>query len=502
MLSLSAIVPSLLWLWLFWHLHYTWSLAQQYNYGWAVPFLALFLFYQRWQTQPAANPIRGGALVAMSWLILLVLLPVRIIEEANPDWRLLSWVLALLVVAYSVVTLLRLGGKAWLRHFAFPVFFPLVAVPWFVQVENGVVHGLTRAVASIAVEVAGWFDIPAFQVGNVIQLANGFVGVDEACSGVKTLQASLMVSLFLGELLALSVARRIALLALGCAWVFACNVVRATTLVVIAARDGIVALDRWHDFIGTAVLVLGMGGLMVAGFLLARNRGHATTPSASDKPQWTCWPMKEAIAGVLWLTTAFLFTEFWYRAHERDLLPRPAWQASWPAGQPAPIADSTRAILQYNDASSAMWTAPEGGQWWGFFARWEPGRAALQLVRSHSPEICLPAVGRTFRAEVAPIKVMINGIPLTFRVFEFEQNRQPLFVFVAIEEDKAVSTMNESPVTEWNARGRLIAAFRGRRNLGQRLLELAALGYPDYSAARGAFEKLAREIVRSTAAIG
>ncbi|HEV3408721.1 MAG TPA: exosortase/archaeosortase family protein, partial [Chthoniobacterales bacterium] len=184
-----ALVPALLWGWLFFHLHYTWNLSEQYNYGWAVPFLALFLFYSRWQTKPAAKPPRQTTpLHVLSWTILLALLPLRVLEEANPDWRLLSWVFALLVVGFSFLTLLLIGGAAWARHFAFPVCFPLVAVPWLVQVENTVVHALTRAVAYIAVEAAGWLEIAAFQVGNVIQLANGFVGVDEACSGVKTLQ--------------------------------------------------------------------------------------------------------------------------------------------------------------------------------------------------------------------------------------------------------------------------------------------------------------------------
>jgi hypothetical protein len=63
-----------------------------------------------------------------------------------------------------------------------------------------------------------------------------------------------------------------------------------------------------------------------------------------------------------------------------------------------PIADETQAILRYNHASSAAWEDPRGVTWWTFFARWEPQQTALQLVRSHSPEICLPAAGRNFRA--------------------------------------------------------------------------------------------------------
>src|SRR3712207_8687396 len=48
MLIMKALVPALLWLWLCWHLHFEWSLNEQYNYGWAVPFLAGLMCYLRW----------------------------------------------------------------------------------------------------------------------------------------------------------------------------------------------------------------------------------------------------------------------------------------------------------------------------------------------------------------------------------------------------------------------------------------------------------------------
>ena len=99
--------------------------------------------------------------------------------------------------------------------------------------ENFVVQNLMRIVTYLAVEIAGWIGVGAYQVGNVIELRNGFVGVDDACSGVRTLQAGIMVALVLGELLRLRPIRRLALVLFGCAWVFACNIFRATALVIV-----------------------------------------------------------------------------------------------------------------------------------------------------------------------------------------------------------------------------------------------------------------------------
>lgn len=485
-----------LWLWLFLHLQVEWSLNPQYNYGWAVPFLALLMFWFRWQRRPEADVGNHPMAKWAAWIVLALLFPIRVVEEANPDWRLLSWLLALCVVAFSLVTLYRAGGRSWLRHFAFPICFPLAAVPWPVQLENFVVQTMMRAVAYVAVEIAGWFGVGAYQVGNVIQLRNGFVGVDEACSGVKTLQAGIMVALVLGELLQLRWTKRIALLLLGCGWVFVCNIIRATALVFVAANSGSDALARWHDWIGTAALLCGLAGMLGLAWLwkgspagFQRDREISSAPRIFA-PQWMA---------LAWLALIFAGTETWYRLHERQLIERPSWQVTWPSGNETvatlPIPESTRVILRYDDAKTAAWEQPRGVYWWSFFAHWKPQRAALQLVRSHSPEICLPAIGRNFRRAQPDVNVRAGPMSLDFRSYEFEQNGQPLFVFVCIQEDKRVAS-GPADTGEWNLRGRLQAALDGKRNLGQRLLEVAILGLDDFGRASEALSKTAEEILR------
>lgn len=492
------ILPGLLWVWLFAHLQSEWSLNSQYNYGWAVPFLGALIFYFRWQRRPAPAVAceKTGLSTFAAWAILILLLPIRLIEEANPDWRFLSWALALSVVAFTLLALLRAGGTPWMKHFAFPVCFLLVAVPWPVQLENIVVQAMMRSVARVAVEIAGWFGVGAYQLGNVIQLRNGFVGVDEACSGVKTLQAGIMVALVLGELLHLRRGRRLGLLFLGCGWVFICNVFRATALVFIAANNGLEALGRWHDWIGTAALLSGMAGMLALAWWWKGEPPNSTPVKGLAMPSKT---MALPWVALAWLALIFLGTEIWYRVHERQLLQRLPWQVSWPSSNETftqlPIPESTRVILRYDDAKTAAWEKPRGVLWWSFFAQWKPQRAALQLVRSHSPEICLPAIGRTFRAARPDVNVRTGSVALDFRSYEFEQNGRPLFVFVCIQEDKRVAT-GPADAGEWNFRSRLRAAWQGKRNLGQRLLEIAVLGLDDFTTAREALAKTAEEIVR------
>lgn len=492
------VLPGLLWLWLFVHLQTEWSLNSQYNYGWAVPFLGALVLFQRWQRRPLAGvPGDGSVGPAIAiWLLLALLLPVRVVQEANPDWRLLGWVLAFDALGVTLLWILQTRGVAWLKHFAFPFCFLLVAVPWPVQLENAIVQAMMRSVASGAVEIAGWFGIGAYQLGNIIQLRNGFVGVDEACSGVKTLQAGIMVALVLGELLHLRRARRFGLLLLGCAWVFLCNVIRATALVFVAAQGGLESLSRWHDAIGTGALVAGMAGMLVLAWCWKSDLEMRSVRVASEM---SAAPLHGHWFAVGWIIVVFGLSALWYRTHEHKLVARPPWNVSWPEANPGfktlPIPESTRVILRYDQANSAQWEEPVGVHWWAFFAHWAPRRAALQLVRSHSPEICLPAIGRTFRGNRPTATVEVGEIVLGFRSYEFEQMGHPLFVFVCVQDDKRISS-DRIDSDEWNVRGRLLAAWRGKRNLGQRLLEIALSGVDDFAAAVDALKSAAQLLVK------
>src|SRR5207302_7290685 len=194
------------------------------------------------------------AVVLIAFSALLVL-PTRFLAEANPDWRLLSWSLALGVVGITLSFLYLIGGRAWLRHLAFPILFFLVAVPWPVRIEQSVIQTLMRMVTTINVTFLQLAGVPALQHGNVIEVGKGFIGIEEACSGVRSLQATLMVSLFLGELYSFKVSRRLVLIAVGVVLAFFCNVVRTAILVWVGTTKGINTIEAWHDPAGLTIVM-------------------------------------------------------------------------------------------------------------------------------------------------------------------------------------------------------------------------------------------------------
>src|SRR5215471_20287447 len=113
---------SLIWFELINQLKPEWWLNPQYNYGLIVPLLAVYLFWKRWRTRPTPSERRAHAFALFAIFAGAALfLPIRFLSIANPDWRLLSWMLAVDVAAISLLYLYLIGGRIWARYFAFPI---------------------------------------------------------------------------------------------------------------------------------------------------------------------------------------------------------------------------------------------------------------------------------------------------------------------------------------------------------------------------------------------
>src|SRR5437879_4190400 len=177
---LGGLILAALWFNLCKQLSGEWLVNEQYNYGWFVPFISLYLFWLRWQDQPAPSP---PSKTSCPWIFICVpalflLLPIRLFEIGTPEWRPLGWIHTASVAGLTLLCIWSVGGKPWLRHFAFPVAFFFVAVPWVTPIEVPIIQGLMRVVAAVAAEnisevnrwhtVAGYAIVGLVFVGTVI----------------------------------------------------------------------------------------------------------------------------------------------------------------------------------------------------------------------------------------------------------------------------------------------------------------------------------------------
>ena len=490
----------LLWFELINQLKAEWWLNPQYNYGLIVPLVALYLVWRRWPNRPAPAPVTKIALPILVIVFGAVLFfPIRFLADANPDWRLLSWSLALVVVSISLAFVYLIGGRPWLRHFAFPILFFLVAVPWPVRIEQTVIQTLMRVVTTINVTFLQLAGVPALQHGNVIEVGKGFIGIEEACSGVRSLQATLMVSLFLGELYFFKPSRRFILVIVGGLLAFICNVVRTAILVWIGTSSGPQKIEAWHDPAGMTILLFCLFGLWIASLIMER-RGNASSPKNNSFLIDKGGPIhfRPALAAVLliWLVAVEVGVQLWYGAHRPQTGSH--WAVQWPESESnyksVPIAPAAETLLRYNEGGGAAWEGTDGRQWMMYFFRWFPGRTAARFLKVHRPDICLPASGRTMERDNGIHMLEVNGITLPVRTYRFDDRGVPLHVFYCYWDARSnYENAATAEFEDWSPRGRVRAALQGRREIGAQMLEIIVWGYHDDAEAN---EALARELGR------
>src|SRR5205807_76398 len=91
-------------------------------------------------------------------------------------------------------------GAPGIGHFGFAFCFILIALPMPTVLHNWVVGGLQSKIAVLNVQILNLIGIPAQRVGSLIRLPSCTVGIDEACSGIRSLQSTVMATLFIGHL--------------------------------------------------------------------------------------------------------------------------------------------------------------------------------------------------------------------------------------------------------------------------------------------------------------
>jgi exosortase/archaeosortase family protein len=549
-----------------------WETREQYAYGWFVPFFAAALLWRRWADRPGKGPQDHGTTgqqASSQWSVVsspvvpwsrspvvpfllstfcFLLLPLRVIYEINTDWPLMGWLYTPIVVALTLYAFHLAGPPSsvlcppssglvvrrpssvvspWVRHFAFPVCFILVAVVWPYRIEKGLTQDLMQVVASLTVELLGWLDIPALQRGNLIELGTGTVGVDEACSGIRSFQSCLMAALLMGELYRLRLWPRAALVAIGLALGFSFNVVRTLLLSYQANAHGLDAIAKWHDPAGFTITVAcffclwGLAVLVskrwaVKGPEIRRQKSEVSSqqpeesdsslpsfpsvknhsPAVPGSPPSDLRPLisgggpvvsgpvvpwsrslvvrRYLLAVGCWALVSVAATEAWYRSHTPKDSGVFHWSIALPEGKTGfekiQLAPRTIKLLKYDLAATGKWRVEEGSEWSAHFFRWQP-RSIESVINSriHRPEVCLRGSGFKQVSDSELIWVEASGLKLPFRKYTYEMDGRTLYVFFCQWEDGAES---QPGMQSSGQADRLLSVLKGRRLVGQQTLEI------------------------------
>jgi len=269
--AVPLVLFAALWLDLIRQLSYMWESNEQYAFGWFVPVLAIGLVLSKWSSRPAPEPAQPPrSFLITIGILALLFLPARVVHEVNQDWAMFSWLITLTIVGLTLYAVFLIGGWPWVKHFGFAICFILVAVRWPYRIENSLTYRLMSLVTTVTVEALGVLGVPAVQHGHLIEVSTGTVGVDEACSGIRSVQSSIMAALLMGELYRLRLWARAALLAFGLLFAFLFNVARTMFLTWQADAHGVDAIDKWHDPAGISITVACFLSLWAIAVLVAK----------------------------------------------------------------------------------------------------------------------------------------------------------------------------------------------------------------------------------------
>ena len=489
-LALGAL--ALCWISLFLELSDEWRVNPEYGYGYIIPLIGPVLVWRRFRRRPAPSPSKSVLPGFIAAALLVFLLPLDLVLEANPEWRLLYWSHGILVLALSYCFLYRAGGWSWVKYFAAPLAFMLIAVPWPMQLEQWVVQNLMRFVAGLTVTVVGFLGIPAMQHGNLIEVATGVVGIDEACSGVRSLQSALMLSLFLGELYFFRTGRRMALLVASLITVLFANLIRTSFLTWTAATHGLQQMKAVHDSAGMLVMVIVLPALFGLAYWMGRKQPDPSSDPASEATVNQTMPRWVAVSALIWMGVAWALTQAWYRIHETHLTYSPHWSVAWPAQAPdfkwTGVPEESLAILRCNHSQAASWRDTSEHEWNATFLRWNAGKNSAQLAIGHRPDICFPAAGAQMVQNYGSISVNAHGIDFPFRYLTFQSGPSLLNVFYCLWSDCS-SPGEESIPEDGSWKSRWLAVLAGKRNLGQQVLEVVLIGPEDKPTAISVFKQ-------------
>ncbi len=486
---LTLISLLLLWFVTLKQLSLEWSVNTLYNYGWWVPVLGLYLLWERSQKSPTADTQSKLPVTISSLFVILSVcyLPLRIFQEANQDWIFINWTLTILTVCITFITLYSLGGMKWVTHFGFPFFFIFTAVPWPVVIENGILQNLMQFNAAFTAEVLTLSGHIAIAQGNIIFVDGQYINVDDACSGIRSLQTSFMMSLFLGEFYRLNGFKRIALMLSSFAVAFMINLGRTFALSFIGATQGKDALVGWHDPLGYVALFIGLGSLWFLSYLFSKNNSEKSQKeeayTAISLSTFKTLKYSTFMPALLLSTLAIaeVTTELWYRSKESALIDSVDWNIEWPSGvkdfKEQPFSEITETILKFNEGKSASWTTHNGNDWNMYLLEWKAGRVSKSLAGAHSPEVCFPASGFKLHSFLGIRNVEVDNLTLPFRAYLFKDGSNSYFyVFHCIWENKHIEGKALLDTQSLSRKGRVDAVLSGKRNLGQKVMGISLKG--------------------------
>lgn len=357
----------------------------------------------------------GAAVYPVGWAAAFVLVNAR----SLPLWGV--WFgLALATVGWVIT---RYGFRP-----AYRVLFPVAAVVLALPPPESVIRPLQQRLQVVTTDLSeallrGLGYPVAREPGSfVLVLPGGELGVEESCSGLQALTALTAVAAFAAHWRRFGLARGAGLVATAVPVVVGVNVVRVVLSGVVQETWGAAYVrGGWHDALGFATVLLGLGVLWAVALWVAPRRPAPPPPPIAPSP--ARWLPAVVAAGLLatgLVATAVVLAVGPSRVPPPvpipDLDALPTALGGWEEVRRLDVPPHVAAMLEPDATAHREYRSAIGQSAFVWVIHW----AAADRVRGyHHPDICLPNVGYLERGRGVQVLYPAGGeVPATARTLD------------------------------------------------------------------------------------
>ena len=412
---------------------------------------------------------------------------VFLLVQIGPRTLLLWWLAVALVAAAGGLALARAGWPRT-RAVAFPLLFPLFALPIPLRVLTPLQDVLQDVTTSLSYSALSALGMAVTREEFVLALPGGMLRVEEACSGVRSVTALTAIAAFVAFLRGFGPARGVLLVGLAVPVVAAVNVLRVVLSGLIQEWVGPAYIQgNWHEALGFAMVLVGL--VLVLGVArLIGGKGVDSVPvslpssapgeglGAEPNPP-APFPEREGGGRALaaWLPSAVIVVAVAATA-TLAFLGRTAEEH---AAETAPIDDVAMSLGGWTGTTLPTPTvvtdqlAPDqliyrayhnntGSHVEVWVMHWSPGAA---IKGYHHPDICWRNKGYAPAARwVEPVPAGGGEVAVTAR--DFRRDRERLFVLYWTQEGRRVWTDADEQAAAHDV---FTSSWAGHRWVGERL---------------------------------
>lgn len=505
------------WVGLISQVRHHWGGESYYNFGWFVPPLAIWLLLRNLGKLDAAAARSGNAdgngtsgpdriALGLAMAILLPVLLFHAFSEVNPFWRVPLWAQGACLSGFTLVLLFRYYGWRGIGAGLFPLLFLSTMIPWPFRLETAIVHWLTNIVIGFSVHGLHFLSYPVEMSGNSLRLGEIRIGVDDACSGIRSLQALFMVTLFLGSLFGQSTLRRTFAVLLLPVVVIIVNTGRAIFLSTQVIVNGQEAYDKWHDPAG--YIAFGVSMVLIYAVIELLNiggSGSAQSQSIEFNKLQDHWagsaPGRLAVGFVLLPTVILVAVEGWFRFHEMGNEPQKFWELSLPAEETdsvtyLEIGPRIEAALGYSYGHRFNYSLPGHGNLVDVYYYGYTGDNKISSVSSygHAPTICMESTGAVLEREFDSLLVDAGELRIPFKhyLFRLPDSDLPIQIFWTVWEARNMD-IDPEQLQSLNYKTQWVQLVNGRRDFRRQVLLLSFIGMENEGTVREEFQHLMHE---------